>query len=194
MFKENSLMKTPALSLLAITALGLHALAQSPVGPGSVKLGKVQPAVVKTPEFNLTSGPVKRSKNADWLEVEVEYETTMNIPELTFKYTMQIEGKLLDGEVTYVAVAKDKEHFAVMYVSPKAIKELTGGKALTSGSIENVWVDALSQGQKLDPKTAQFKGGAPKNVAHVTGFVLRKDQTPFAPLFYDRYEEIKAAR
>lgn len=187
-------MKTPVLSILAITALGLSAFAQAPVGPGAVKLGKVQPAVVKTPEFNLTSGPTKRSKNADWLEVEVEYETKVDIDELTFKYTLQIEGKLLDGEVTYVAVAKDKEHYAVMYVSPKAIKQLTGGKALTAGSIENVWVEVTRQGQKLDPQTAAFKPGAPKNVAHVAGFVLRKDQTPFAPLFYDRYEEIKTAR
>ena len=186
-------MKTPALSLLAIAAFGLHAFAQAPVGPGSVKLGKPQPAVVKTPEFSLTSGPQKRSKSADWLEVEIEYETKMDIDELTFKYTLQIEGKLLDGEVTYVAVGKDKEHFAVMYVSPKAIKQLTGGKALTASSIENVWVDVLRQGQKLD-QTAPFKPGAPKNVAHVNGFVLRKDQTPFAPLFYDRYEEIKSAR
>ena len=186
-------MKTSVISLLAIVAFGSSAFAQAPVGPGSVKLGKVQPAVVKTPEFNLTSGPTKRSKNADWLEVEVEYETKVDIDELTFKYTIQIEGKLLDGEVTYVAVAKDKEHFAVMYVSPKAIKQITNGKALTAGSIENVWVDVLRQGQKLD-QTAQFRPGAPKNVAHVTGFVLRKDQTPFAPLFYDRYEEIKPAR
>ncbi len=187
-------MKTTSISLLAVLAFSVHALAQAPVGPGSVKLGKVQPAVVKTPEFNLTSGPTKRSKNADWLEIEVEYETKADIDELTFKYTIQIEGKLLDGEVTYVAVAKDKEHFAVMYVSPKAIKQLTGGKALTAGSIENVWVDVTRQGQKLDPQTAAFKGGAPKNVPHVSGFVLRKDQTPFAPLFYDRYEEIKSAR
>lgn len=187
-------MKTPALFLLAIAAFGLHAFAQAPVGPGSVKLGKVQPAVVKTPEFNLSSGPTKRSKNADWLEVEIEYETKMDIDELTFKYTLQIEGKLLDGEVSYVAVAKDREHYAVMYVSPKAIKQLTGGKALTAGSIENAWVEVTRQGQKLDPLTASFKPGVPKNVAHVTGFVLRKDQTPFAPLFYDRYEEIKPAR
>ena len=186
-------MKTPALSLFAIAAFGFHAFAQAPAGPGSVKLGKVQPAVVKTPEFNLTSGPQKRSKSADWLEIEVEYETKVDIDELTFKYTLQIEGKLLDGEVTYVAVAKDKEHFAVMYVSPKAIKQLTGGKALTASSIEDVWVDVLRQGQKLD-QTASFKTGTPKNVAHVNGFVLRKDQTPFAPLFYDRYEEIKSAR
>ena len=128
------------------------------------------------------------------MEVEVEYETKVDIDELTFKYTLQIEGKLLEGEVTYVAVSKDKEHYAVMYVSPKAIKQLTGGKTLTSGSIENVWVDVTRQGQKLDPQTASFKPGAPKNVARVTGFVLRKDQTPFAPLYYDRYEEIKSAR
>ena len=74
-----------------------------------------------------------------------------------------------------MAIAKEKEHFAVMYVSPKALKQLTGGKPLSAGSIENVWVEVLRQGQKLDPQTASFKGGVPKNVAHVPGFVLRKD-------------------
>ena len=90
---------------------GDHSFAQAPVGPGSIKLGKVQPAVVKTPEFNLTSGPTKRSKPADWLEIEVEYETKPDdIDELTFKFTVMFEKKLLDGEVTYANISKGREH------------------------------------------------------------------------------------
>ena len=186
-------MKTSYLSLLAVVAFGVPAFAQAPVGPGSVKLGKVQPAMVKTPEFNLTSGPTKRSRPADWLEIEVEYETKPeDIDELTFKYTVQFEKKLLDGEVSYVNVAQSREHFAVIYISPKAIAKLTKGKPMTAASIENVWVEVSKSGQVLDK--ASHKPGPVPSAQHISGFLLRKDQTPFAPLFYDRYEEIKSTR
>jgi hypothetical protein len=39
-----------------------------------------------------------------------------------------------------------------------------------------------------------FKPGQQPNLPRVGGLVLNKNQTPFAPLFYDRYEEIKATR
>ena len=186
-------MKFTSISLLAALAFTAHSFAQAPVGPGAIKLGKVQPAVVKTPEFNLTSGPQKRSKPADWLEIEVEYETKPDdIEELTFKFTVLLEKKLLDGEVTYINIAKGREHYAVVYVSPKAIEKLTGGKPLTAGSIDNVWVEVSKSGQVLGKES--FKPTAIPGIPHVSGLVLRKDQTPFAPLFYDRYEEIKAAR
>jgi len=187
-------MKAFVFSIAVLFAISLIADAQTPVGPGSVKLGKVSPSVVKTPEYQLSSGPTKRSKSKDWLEVEVEFESQPEmIDELTFKYTIGVEGKLLDGEVTHVSIPKGKDHFSVMYVSPSSLEKLTGGKALTGASIENVWVEVSRQGQKL-AQPASYKPGAPKNVPHVTGMVLNKDQTPFAPLFYDRYEAIKSNR
>lgn len=186
-------MKSLLSSLAVAAALSVAAYAQVPLGPGSVKLGKVQPAVVKTPDFQLTSGPQKRSKAQDWLEVEVEFETAPEtIAELTFKYTILLEKKLLDGEVTHVSIPKGKDHFSVMYVSPRAIERLTGGKPLTAGSIENVWVEATYQGQRLG--ITSHRPGAIPNAPHLTGLVLNKNETPFAPLFYDRYEAIKAAR
>ena len=52
-----------------------------------------------------------------WIEIEIEYETKADeIPELTFSFTAQVEKKLLTGEVTYVNIAKDKNHYAVMYI------------------------------------------------------------------------------
>lgn len=186
-------MKSLSFSVCAFFALSIFASAQSLVGPGSVKLGKVAPAVVKTPEFNLTSGPQKRSTPGDWLEVEVEFSTTPEmIDELTFKYTILVEKKLLDGEVTHVNIPKAKDRYSVMYVSPRALARLTGGKPLTSGSIENVWVEVSKSGQVLD-KTS-FKPTAMPNLQHLTGMVMNKDETPFAPLFYDRYEAIRRSR
>lgn len=176
---------------LALTALA--AAAQAPVGPGSVKLGKAAPEVLNSPEYQITGGPQKRSKIGKWLSVEVEFETKPEeIDDLTFKYTILIEKKLLDGEVTHVNIPKGREHYSVIYVSPRALDKLTGGKPLTNGSIENVWVEVSKQGQILD-KTS-LRPGVPPNLPHLAGLILNKDETPFAPLFYDRYEVIKKAR
>ncbi len=146
--------------------------------------------MVKTPEFQIVGGTNKRSKNREWLEIEVEYATVPeDIDELTFKFTIGIEKKLLDGEVTYIAIPKDREHYAVMYVSPRALEKVTGGKPLSPASIENVWVEVGHAGQILDK--ASFKPGPQPNVQHMAGLVLSKEQTPFAPLYYDRYEAVK---
>jgi hypothetical protein len=53
-------------------------------------------------------------------------------------------------------------------------------------------VEVSKQGQVLDK--ASFKPGAPPNLPHLTGLLLNKDETPFGPLFYDRYEAIKKSR
>jgi hypothetical protein len=99
---------------------------------------------------------------------------------------------LLEGEVSYVNITKGKEHFAVMYISPKSIEKLLGGKPLTGAAVENVWVEVSRQGQVL-AREAKDKGAQP-NVPRLTGMLANKSQTPFAPLFYDRYNEIKPTR
>jgi hypothetical protein len=184
-------MKIFLFSLVAIAALSLTASAQAPVGPGSVILKKPAPAGVKSPDYQLNGGPQKRTTFGTWLEVEVEYETKPEvIDELTFKYTILIQNTLLDGEVTYVNIPQGRDHYAVMYVPPRALLRLTGGKPLTSASIENVWIQVTKQGQVLDQTALRGQGAVP-NLPHIAGQVLNKNETPFAPLYYDRYEAIK---
>lgn len=167
--------------------------AQVAPSPGSVKISKVAPAVVRTPEYQLSGGMNKRSKNGEWLEMEVEFATTPEtIDELTFKFTALVEKTLLTGEVTCANIMKGREHYVVMYLSPKALARLTQGKVLNTSSIENVWVEVGYQGMRLD--VASFKPGAPPNLRQIPGLLLDKSETPFAPLFYDRYEELKARK
>ena len=176
-----------------LALMTLAAFAQAPVGPGSVKLGKPAPEVLNTPEYQITGGPQKRSKIGKWLAVEIEFETKPEeIDELTFKYTILVEKKLLDGEVTHINIPKGREHYSVVYVSPRTLDKLTGGKPLTNASIENVWIEVSKQGQVLD--RASLRPGAAPNLPHLAGLVMNKDETPFAPLFYDRYEAIKKSR
>ena len=59
--------------VLALTALA--ASAQAPIGPGSVKMGRVTVEAPSSPEYSINGGPQKRAKNEKWLEFEVAYET-----------------------------------------------------------------------------------------------------------------------
>ena len=186
-------MKILPLAACAVLAFALHATAQVPIGPGAIKLGRIQPAIVKTPDFTIKSGPEKRSKIGDWLEIEVEFETKAEeIDEVTLQFTILFENKLLDGSVTHVNIPKGREHYSVVYVSPRTLEKLTGGKAVNIGNVQNVWVIASKQGQILD-QTA-IKNVAIPNLPHLNGMVLNKMETPFAPLYFDRYEAIKTAK
>lgn len=188
-------MKSLLFIVLSLGALSVSAMAQVPVGPGSIKVGKIEVSAPKTPEYQITGGQNKRYKIGTWLEFEVPYDTIPDeIDELTFKFTALIEKRLLDGEVTYVNIAKGKDHYASVYISPKSLEKLSGGKPLTPASIENVWVQVVRQGQDLlGGRPVSYRPGPIPNLPHIAGMILNKTQTPFAPLFYDRYEEIKPA-
>ena len=188
-------MKILLCSILGLVALTVGGLAQIAVPQGAVKLGKPQPAGIKSPEYQINSGPQKRYKIGTWLEIEVPYETLMDdIPELTFEYVIGIgtgpNEKLLDGTVTYINIPKGRDHFAVMYIPPRTLDKLTGGKPLSQGDIANVWITVKSQGATV-ALDALKPENIPTNLAHLPGLILNKNQTPFAPLYYDRYETIK---
>ena len=92
-------MKFLTLTAFALVSMVFQASAQVPVRPGDVKIDKIIPAVVKTPEYQITGGQNKRYKTGDWLEVEVEFTTAPElIDELTFSYKMLVNGKLLVGD------------------------------------------------------------------------------------------------
>ena len=190
-------MKTFLVSAVAALAFlyqpSAHAQAPAaPVTPASIKLGKVMPEGVKSPEYQIVGGPQKRSKIGTWLEIEVEYETKADeIPELKFDYVVAIENKLATGSVTYIAIPKGRDHFAVMYIAPRALEKLTDGKQFNAGSLQNVWV-TVSTGDGVKLGETALKPGPIPNVGRIAGLILNKNETPFAPLFYDRYEAIKA--
>lgn len=172
-------------------ASALSAAAQT--GGGAVKITKVETNVVKTPEYQIVGGPAKRYDIGEWLEVEVEFETTPEmIPELTFRYVVLIEGKLVEGKVTHVNIASGRDHFSVMYIEPRALSRLAGGKFVGVNTAEAVWVDVI-RGGKTVATHPMPKKPLPK-LSRITGVMRNKDQTPFAPLYYDRYEAIKLAQ
>jgi hypothetical protein len=94
--------------------------------------------------------------------------------------------------VTHTNVAAGRDNRSVMYVSPRALTRFMGNAALTPNAIQNVAVQIVQKGAikhelSFNRTPGQWYAGLPA----VTGFLLNKNETPFAPLYWDRYEQIK---
>ncbi|MGI8819629.1 MAG: hypothetical protein ACR2ID_01960 [Chthoniobacterales bacterium] len=82
-----------------------------------------------------------------------------------------------------------------MYVAPRTIARIMGNRPMTSNALQNIAVQIVQQGAVKSE--VSLNRAAPQwftSLPQVTGFVLSKNETPFAPLYWDRYEQIKSAR
>jgi hypothetical protein len=128
-----------------------------------------------------------------WLEIEAEFQVdgVEIIDELTFKFDVLLSGKLYTGEITHINIPKGRERYTIMYISPRNLERITEGKPLNPSMIGNVWVTILRQGQMLAISSMKDKGKPVPNMPVVTGMLSPKAETPFAPLWSDRYEAVK---
>ena len=184
-----------ALALLAASNMSLATSVLAQTRGADFQLTKIAKNLVSTPQFTYTGGQQYPANQRDrWLEVDVEFAAAPEFTdELTFKYFILINGKLLTGEVTHVNVAAGRENHSVMYVSPRTLARFNGNRPIAPNTVQNVAVQILQQGAIKDELSftrtpGQWFAGLPQ----LTGFVLNKNETPFAPLYWDRYEQIKA--
>jgi len=181
--------------LLVVCLLPLAAFAQGR-GPGiDFKITKITRSLIPAPQFAYTGGQSYQTDQRDrWLQVEVEFTATPELTdELTFKYYILFNGSLLTGEVTHVNIPAGRENRSVMYVPPRVLARFANNRPITENSCQNVAVQIVQQGTvkaetSLNRAAPQWFATLPQ----VSGFVLDKNQTPFAPLYWDRYEQIKS--
>ena len=187
---------SPAMTSLLV--LGFFLFATSTYGQvraaPDFAVTKITRNLVATPQFTYSGAeqfPVNQRDR--WLEVEAEFSATREYTdELTFKYFILISGKLLTGEVTHTNIAAGRENHSVMYVSPRTLARLLGNRPIAPTAVQNIAVQIVEHGAvkaelSLDRAAPQWFAAMPQ----VGGFVLNKNETPFAPLYWDRYEQIK---
>ena len=166
--------------------------------PGGFVIKNITPQDNTTPDFQVSNVKAKPFQPGKWLEVEVEFSAPPpGAPELQFKYFVLIGGQLLTGEVTHVNVLPGQSLFSVMYVAPRSLIQILKGQPFTVSSVVNAEVQILKPGVGAPLASKQLKPGPPlsgSNLPQVAGLLLKKNETPFAPLFYDRYEAIKATK
>ena len=181
--------------LLLALALSTPLMAQAPAGR-EFQLAKITKNFISTPQFSY-SGAQQYTTNLreQWLEVETTFAAAPAFTDdLTFKYFILFNGKLLTGEVTHTNVAAGRENRSVMYVSPRALARFNNNRPVTINSVQNIAVQIAQQGAVNDEMSLvraapQWFAGLPPT----TGFVLNKNETPFAPIYWDRYEQIKGS-
>jgi hypothetical protein len=180
--------------VLFVLGLPLTTLAQTRP-PNEFQLTKITKNLITAPQFTYTGAEQFVADQRDhWLEVEVEFSSTPEFTdELAFKYFILISGKLLTGEVTHVNIPAGRENRSVMYVSPPTLARFNNNRPMTLNSIQNIAVQIVQRGAvkselSLTRAPAQWYTTMPQ----VTSFVLNKNETPFAPLYWGRYEQIKS--
>lgn len=159
------------------------------------QITKISKNFITTPQFAFAGAQHPPGEPDRWLEVEVEFAAGPEFTqELTLKYFILFNGTLLTGEVTHTDVLAGREHRSVMYVAPRTLARLAGNRPITLNSVQNIAVQIVQQGTVTDElnlgrAAAQWFSGLPA----VSGLVLNKNETPFAPLYWDRYEQIKSS-
>jgi hypothetical protein len=187
--------KAAALAVLGALVLPLATFAQARPG-AEFQITKINRALIAPPEFTYSGAQNYRTNQRDrWLEVEVEFAAAPELTEeLTVKYFIALNGKLLTGEVTHTNVPAGRELRSVMYVPPRTIARLMANRPLTSTSIQNIAAQIVQQGAVKSE--VSLERAAPQwfaSVPQIGGLLLNKNETPFAPLYWDRYEQIKAS-
>jgi hypothetical protein len=188
--------RTILISAIIVWAIIGTAMAQPP-GAGDFQLLKIKTNLISSPQFTYTGAEqFKGEQRERWLEVEVTFACAPEFTdELTLKYFILVNGTLLTGEVTQVNIPAGRENRSVMYVAPKTLQRLMRGRTVTNNALQNAAVQLMQQGALKDELSAQR--AAPQWYAalpQVGGLVLNKNETPFMPLYWDRYCQIKSPR
>src|SRR6266446_1093060 len=191
--KANSLLSL-SLFLPLVASAQPRAVAQ-PRAAIDFQITKITKSLVSTPQFAYTGAPSYPTNQRDrWLEVEVEFAAAPELTdELTFKYYILFNGNLLTGEVTHVNIPAGRENRSVMYVPPRTLARFANNRPIAENSCQNVAVQIVQQGTvkaeaSLNRAPPQWFAALPQ----VSGFVMDKNQTPFAPLYWDRSEQIQS--
>jgi len=183
-----------ACSLLPLFLAPCTALAQTRTQP-DFQVTRITRNLVSAPQFVYSGAQQYPTNQRDrWLEIEVEFNAVPEVTDdLTVKYFVLINGVLLTGEVTHNNVAAGRENRSVMYVSPRTLARFTGSRTATTTSVQNICIQIIQNGSIKDEQSL-IRAQPPWHASpsRVAGLLLNKNETPFAPLYWDRYVPIKS--
>lgn len=201
--------KTSKSALLAITSAAIFLSPCAVTGATKVVVDKPKFDTLQSPEFGAAKS--KPFKPKEWLEVEAKIKVMMiPVPKsktcdrLTIKWYLAVKNPEKTGtyykltkEVEHVNIALDEEVYCSVYLSPSAIKRLTGSERANKHLVKSVGMEILIDGQVVATET---EGGKDKwwtssddKIAESTLVpLLSKAETPFALMWWDRFAEIKS--
>jgi len=187
-----------AIAVLGIASFSASAQPAVPLKPGDIKITKVTANILQTPQFNVSGDSKRVPSPASWVEIETELDVAAEfVPEITLNYYVAINVSqtqvALTGTVTHVNITKGRGKYCSIYISPQSLFVLMQGRTPAVSNVDQVTVQITSQGVPI--AEGQLNSSPPSGwwstMRQQAGFLLKKTETPFAPLWWDRYEAIK---
>src|SRR5438874_13717712 len=117
--------RTIPISAIILSAIVAMVMAQ-PRGAVDFQLLKINTNFISSPQLTYTGAEQCQADQRErWLEVEVTFACAPEFTdELTLKYFILYNGKLLTGEVTHVNIPASRDNRSVMYISAKTLQRL----------------------------------------------------------------------
>ena len=172
---------------------------------------------VEKPEFDALESPdlggntgKKRFSPKDWLEMEVKFNVEDVRPVARDGFVDRVEirwyvavenpgGKgywPLEKQVTHTNVELDEDLYASVYLSPAAVKRLSGsdraGKNVIWGVAGEITINGTTETFNSQGTKDWWKSGNLSRTDKVP--LLNKNETPFKSLWWDRYAQIQERR
>ncbi|MDB4286540.1 hypothetical protein OAF06_00575 [Akkermansiaceae bacterium] len=198
-----------------VAAVGLAlASASLAFGQEEIKLSKDNKFSVSSPDFidlpspSIDTGVSKRFKPKDWLEIEVKFKVQKlktrpkdeYLDSVKVKWWVVVKGQdrktyLMEKEVNHVNIPVDEEVVASIYLSPNALRRITGSSSASKSDLEAVGGEIHFSGEMVGFFSHGKRDGWWRkdlgSVERTKKFpLLDKNETPFKFLWYDRYAEI----
>jgi hypothetical protein len=202
-------MKHFAIKLLSLaTPMVLASLMITTSFAQQAKVEGQKPTFDDLPSPEFSGGKQKSFKPKDWLEMETKLRV-MLAPEpksktcerLTVKWYVAVKNPeksgsmlLLTKDVEHVNVPLNEDVYASIYISPAAMKALTGSDRGGKSAVEYVGYEVLVNGVKVAEETSKGRVGwwnVPSDRISRSDSVplLSKAETPFSNMWWDRYAE-----
>ncbi len=159
-----------------------------------LRVRRIEAREVQAPRISI-SGVGSGRRNLRWLEVRTQYEVRPDwLDEATFTYYIvmrnrnpgqgESEYNMFQGEVTYMNIRRGRDLQSTVYLHPSTLERY--------GDVFRTAVVVRSQGRILaiesEPRADDRWW---ERLPPSTGYVLNRNQTPFAVVNPDDYEMIK---
>lgn len=200
---RNSLSFAASALIAALSISSAHGQASKVVGE--------KPLFDDLPSPEFSGGKQKSFKPKDWLEIEASLKISLapepkskTCEKITVKWYIAVKNPekagammLLTKDIEYVNIPLDEPIFCSVYLSPASIKTLTGSDKGGKGAVEYVGYEVLVNGEKKVEETSKGKAGwwtSPNLSRADSPPLLKKSDTPFSNMWWDRYAEVAADR
>ncbi|NJM36453.1 MAG: hypothetical protein HC845_00435 [Akkermansiaceae bacterium] len=145
----------------------------------------------------------------DWLSIELKLQVQLapapkskTCDKITVKWFVAVKDTeksgnylLLTKEIDYVNVPLEEDIYCSVYLSPASVRRLTGSDRNGKAAVEAVGYEIHVNGEKKAEGTDKLKDGwwsQPSERISRSDAVplLKKNETPFANMWWDRYAEV----